>query len=51
MSQNTFQIRGRNYERVEKLFQRALLKVLNIELWKIYLTYIRDTKASLENYK
>ena len=25
------QIRGRNFERVEKLFQRALLKVLNIE--------------------
>ena len=45
------QIRGRNFERVEKLFQRALLKVLNIELWKIYLTYIRDTKASLDNYK
>ena len=45
------QIRGRNFERVEKLFQRALLKVLNIGLWKIYLTYIRDTKASLDNYK
>ena len=46
-----FQIRARNFERVEKLFQRCLLKVLNIELWKTYLTYVKDTKASLANYK
>ena len=46
-----FQIRARNFERVEKLFQRCLMKVLNIELWKTYLTYVKDTKASLANYK
>jgi len=45
------EIRARNFERVEKLFQRCLLKVLNIELWKTYLTYVKDTKASLANYK
>lgn len=45
------EIRGRNYERVEKLFQRCLMKVLNIDLWKTYLNYVKDTKASLPTYK
>jgi len=45
------EIRGRNYERVEKLFQRCLMKVLNIDLWKTYLSYVKDTKASLPTYK
>ena len=47
----SLQIRGRNYERVEKLFQRCLMKVLNIDLWKTYLNYVKDTKASLPTYK
>ncbi len=45
------EMRARNYERVEKLFQRSLMKVLSIDLWKTYLLYVKETKASLPNYK
>lgn len=45
------EIRARNYERVEKLFQRCLIRVLSIELWKTYLLYVKETKASLPTYK
>lgn len=34
-----------------QLFQRCLMKILNIELWKLYLTYVKETKASLPTYK
>ena len=37
------EIRARNYERVEKLFQRCLIRVLSIELWKTYLLYVKVT--------
>ncbi|CAF1144036.1 unnamed protein product [Adineta ricciae] len=45
------EIKGRNYEKVEKLFQRCLIKVLNIDLWKCYLNYVRDTKGKLPSYR
>ncbi|XP_046383403.1 protein suppressor of forked isoform X1 [Ischnura elegans] len=45
------EMRARNFERVEKLFQRCLMKVLNIELWKLYLSYVKETKAALPTYK
>ncbi|KAL4083506.1 hypothetical protein QTP88_028822 [Uroleucon formosanum] len=45
------EMRGRNFEKVEKLFQRCLLKVLNIDLWKLYLAYVKETKALLPTYK
>ena len=35
------EIRARNYERVELLFQRCLIRVLSIELWKTYLLYVK----------
>ncbi|CAB0031503.1 unnamed protein product [Trichogramma brassicae] len=35
----------------QELFQRCLIKILNIELWKLYLTYVKETKASLTTYK
>ncbi|KAJ8954152.1 hypothetical protein NQ318_005746 [Aromia moschata] len=44
-------MKSRNFEKVEKLFQRCLMKILNIELWKLYLTYVKETKASLPTYK
>lgn len=45
------EMRSRNFEKVEKLFQRCLMKILNIELWKLYLTYVKETKAPLPTYK
>uniref|UniRef100_A0A1B6CGC0 Cleavage stimulation factor subunit 3 n=1 Tax=Clastoptera arizonana TaxID=38151 RepID=A0A1B6CGC0_9HEMI len=45
------EMKGRNFEKVEKLFQRCLMKVLNIELWKLYLAYVKETKAALPTYK
>uniref|UniRef100_A0A8C6NQ50 Cleavage stimulation factor subunit 3 n=1 Tax=Nothobranchius furzeri TaxID=105023 RepID=A0A8C6NQ50_NOTFU len=34
------EIKAKNYDKVEKLFQRCLMKVLHIDLWKCYLSYI-----------
>ncbi|ODN04266.1 Cleavage stimulation factor subunit 3 [Orchesella cincta] len=45
------QMKARNYDKVEKLFQRCLIKVLHIDLWRLYLQYIRDSKATLPTYK
>ncbi|XP_031552725.1 cleavage stimulation factor subunit 3-like [Actinia tenebrosa] len=45
------EMKHQNYERVEKLFQRCLIKVLNIELWKLYLTYVKETKSTLPNFR
>lgn len=45
------ELRQRNFEKVEKLFQRCLLKVLNIDLWKAYLNYVKETKGSLPSYR
>ncbi|XP_054289118.1 protein suppressor of forked isoform X2 [Macrosteles quadrilineatus] len=45
------EMRSRNFEKVEKLFQRCLMKVLNIELWKLYLGYVKETKAALTTFK
>lgn len=45
------EMRMRNYEKVEKLFQRCLIKVLSIDLWKVYLQYVKETKSSLPSFK
>jgi cleavage stimulation factor subunit 3 len=45
------EMKARNYERVEKLFQRCLVKILNIDLWKLYLTYVKETKSGLSTHK
>jgi len=34
-----------------QLFQRCLIKVLNIDLWRCYLYYIKETKANLPSYR
>lgn len=44
-------MKSRNYEKVEKLFQRCLMKVLNIDLWKCYLNYVKETKSGLSSYR
>eukprot|EP00064_Thunnus_orientalis_P005307 superscaffoldBa00000512_g5321 len=46
-----FKIKAKNYDKVEKLFQRCLMKVLHIDLWKCYLSYVRETKGKLPSYK
>ncbi|KAI9542708.1 Cleavage stimulation factor subunit 3 [Dissostichus eleginoides] len=45
------EIKAKNYDKVEKLFQRCLMKVLHIDLWKCYLSYVRETKGKLPTYK
>ncbi|KAL0281231.1 UNVERIFIED_CONTAM: hypothetical protein PYX00_002281 [Menopon gallinae] len=45
------EMKGRNFEKVEKLFQRCLIKILNIDLWRLYLQYVKETKSSLQTYK
>ncbi|XP_072164826.1 cleavage stimulation factor subunit 3-like [Diadema setosum] len=45
------EMKSKNYERVEKLFQRCLMKVMNIDLWKCYLSYVKETKGSLSSYR
>ncbi|KAF9807427.1 hypothetical protein SFRURICE_005385 [Spodoptera frugiperda] len=45
------EMKARNFEKVEKLFQRCLMKILNIELWRLYLNYVKETKCMLPTYK
>lgn len=45
------EMKARNFEKVEKLFQRCLVKILNIDLWKLYLTYVKETKSGLSTHK
>nr|CAD7195742.1 unnamed protein product [Timema douglasi]CAD7257461.1 unnamed protein product [Timema shepardi]CAD7403740.1 unnamed protein product [Timema poppensis] len=45
------EMKARHFEKVEKLFQRCLMKVLNIDLWKLYLAYVKETKSILPSYK
>ncbi|XP_003741616.1 cleavage stimulation factor subunit 3 [Galendromus occidentalis] len=45
------ELKARCFDRVEKLFTRCLIKVLNMDLWKCYLAYVKETKASLPSYR
>lgn len=45
------EIRNKNYEEVEKLFQRCLMTVLNLDLWKCYISYVKETKSSLRTFR
>jgi cleavage stimulation factor subunit 3 len=45
------ELKARNFEQVENLFQRCVIRVLNIDLWRTYLNYVRDIKSRLPNYK
>jgi tetratricopeptide (TPR) repeat protein len=39
-----------NFDLVEKIFSRCLLKVLHVDLWRCYLTYIRTVKDATLNF-
>uniref|UniRef100_F1KXJ8 Cleavage stimulation factor subunit 3 n=1 Tax=Ascaris suum TaxID=6253 RepID=F1KXJ8_ASCSU len=45
------ELRGKNYENVEALFGRCLIHVLNIDLWKCYVYYVRETKGHLSSFR
>ncbi|MFH4974280.1 hypothetical protein AB6A40_000989 [Gnathostoma spinigerum] len=45
------ELRGKNYENVETLFGRCLIHVLNIDLWKCYVFYVRETKGHLSSFR
>ncbi|VDN53119.1 unnamed protein product [Dracunculus medinensis] len=45
------ELRGKNYENVEKLFGRCLIHILNIDLWKCYVFYVRETKGHLSSFR
>lgn len=45
------ELRGKNYENVEALFGRCLIHVLNIDLWKCYVFYVRETKGHLSSFR
>lgn len=45
------EIKHHDYEKVESLFQRCLIKVKHIELWRCYLNYIKDTKGSSPTFR
>ncbi|KAF2072691.1 hypothetical protein CYY_005997 [Polysphondylium violaceum] len=36
---------GKNYDMVEKIFLKSLRSVKNVELWKLYITYIKTIKS------
>lgn len=40
------QMKFKRYDKVSKLFQRSLEEVLSIDLYKCYLNYVREVKAS-----
>jgi len=45
------ELSAKNFDNVEKLFQRCLRQCLHIDLWKTYIRYILDVKAKLPNTK
>lgn len=40
------QMRAKNFDKVTKLFQRSLEELLNVDLYKCYLNYVRETKIN-----
>uniref|UniRef100_A0A914PND0 Suppressor of forked domain-containing protein n=1 Tax=Panagrolaimus davidi TaxID=227884 RepID=A0A914PND0_9BILA len=45
------ELRAKNIENVEKLFERCLFKVLHIDLWKSYVYYMKETKGHLPDFR
>ncbi|VDO98253.1 unnamed protein product [Soboliphyme baturini] len=52
VEQNPFDVEAWNLLlRDAQLFHKCLIKVLNIDLWKCYLNYVRDTKGHLPSFR
>lgn len=45
------EMKAKNFDRVEKLFQRCLIKILHLDLWKTYLSYVKETKQALTSFR
>lgn len=45
------EIKSKCNEKVEKLFQRCLIRVCHVDLWKLYLKYTRETKSNQPNFR
>jgi len=45
------EMKAKNFDRVEKLFQRCLIKILHLDLWKTYLSYVKETKQALNSFR
>jgi len=45
------EMKYKNFDCVEKLFQRCLIKILNLDLWKTYLSYVKETKQALSSFR
>uniref|UniRef100_A0A5S6R1X7 Suf domain-containing protein n=1 Tax=Trichuris muris TaxID=70415 RepID=A0A5S6R1X7_TRIMR len=45
------EIKENNMDKAEEIFQRCLIEVLNIDLWKSYLKYVRVTKGKLATFR
>ncbi|CAF1033907.1 unnamed protein product [Brachionus calyciflorus] len=40
----------KNFDQVEKLFERCLNNILSIDLWKCFLNYLKESKSHLEDF-
>lgn len=45
------EMKTKNFDKIEQLFQRCLMKVLDVDLWKSYLHYVKETKGSLPSFR
>ncbi len=45
------EVRAKNYEHAEQLFNRSLDKILHIDLWKCYLVFFKESRSHLENFE
>uniref|UniRef100_A0A914I989 Suppressor of forked domain-containing protein n=1 Tax=Globodera rostochiensis TaxID=31243 RepID=A0A914I989_GLORO len=45
------ELRAKNFDNVETIFERCLVRVLNIDLWKCYVFYVKETKGHLASFR
>lgn len=44
------EMKAESFDKVAKLLQRCLLSVVHIDIWKLYLVFVRKTKAKLPGF-